>query len=602
VTGPLPIPSLEQLHEAKFLEDQLQNLINLAANQENQSPAARQKMEHLFRNYRRLHTKLMEAARRIEDPDPLIEALELRHQPTLAQIQKKSAPKIAVAQEIAPEEPTAKFDPLAAEDNQTALSEPIENSEPPTTLRNNLGPLGKAGVISYGPEVRLLQQVLSDFGFQVASSGEYDNPTIKAVRNFQLKARLTITGIVDLRTRDLLNRRLQAGLKNPEKTTAEPKTDVKATPTEQNEVSSTQITQELGQQNSGKVFSGAQVLLLQKTLLRQGFELELSGSFELRTFSAVRKFQAKHKLPVNGCVGPHEQALLNPLIQDMLVEEKCLQELRSQLQNYAEQQTLDFDKSRQKLTERWFQQLLKTILNASPQKEREQPTPLPPAPMQILQSELGTPGQQGIISQGPEVILLQEILLSQGQELKISESFDLQTFTALRNYQASQGLAPTGTADAATRNHLNPFVLKRNAKIALQQQMREIWRQACADWQRSLTPELEEMIELTAKKTTNVLHAPTDILAQMQRASLPETMNADLAPAGRPGKVSKGEEVFLLQYLLLQEGFELEETGLFDSATATAVRALQRRLKLPLTGEADARIRTYFNQKSETSS
>lgn len=43
-----PIPTLEQLHEAKFLEDQLQNLINLAATQETRAPPIAKKWSNSF--------------------------------------------------------------------------------------------------------------------------------------------------------------------------------------------------------------------------------------------------------------------------------------------------------------------------------------------------------------------------------------------------------------------------------------------------------------------------------------------------------------------------------------------------------------------------
>jgi len=584
-----PIPTLEQLQEAKFLEDQLQNLINLAATQENQSPADRQKTEQLFRNYRRLHTKLMEAARRIDDPDPLIEALELRRQPILAQMQKRATPPPDTPQELPQDIP--------------------QDLGPPTTLSHNLGPLGRPGVISHGPEIELLQQVLAGLGFQVTPTGEYDAPTLKAVRNFQLKAKLTITGVVEVRTRELLNRRLQAGLpSDPSIPASPPQNSAESSQLSEAEENALQtipppveqLIHDLGQQSSGKLSQGSEVLLLQRALQRAGFEPELSGQFELRTFSAVRKFQARQKLPVNGLVGSSERHLLNPLIQELLIEEKLLQSQGTLLQTAAENVGISLDSARQKLSQRWSTLLLKKLLATLPQTDPSPPPPMPPLQVPSLEHELGTPGQQGIVSQGPEVLLLQELLHAQGAEIKLTEHFDLQTFTALRQYQEKQGLNPTGTADAATRTHLKPLVEERQAQTQLRYSLSQLWREACAGFQREWTATLDEEIAETANKIASLLSLSPQKLQALQRASLPEALVSDLSPPGRPGKLSSGDEVLLLQYLLRQQGVDIEESGVYDSATAAAVRAFQRGHKLPLTGEVDARVRALLNQSQES--
>lgn len=589
MTSKPPVPTAAQLQEAKFLEDQLQNLINLAATQENQSPADRQKTEQLFRNYRRLHTKLMEAARRIEDSDPLIDALEVRRKPILEQMQKRAAEeKVNQATETA------------------EASETQADTGPPTSLKNNLGPLGRPGVISHGPEIELLQQVLAGLGFPVPRTGEYDPPTLKAVRNFQLKAKLTITGVVEVRTREFLNRRLQAGLPTasqahpPGPTAPAERVDIDEVHTDPPNATTAarpaeQLSHDLGQQSSGKLSEGTEVLLLQKALQRAGFEPELNGKFELRTFSAVRKFQARQKLPVNGLVGGNERSLLNPLIQELLVEEKLLQAQTALLREAAEQAEHPLDTPHQKLSMRWSALLLKQISALPAQNDPTQPPPLPPLQEPVLEQTLGTPGQQGVVSQGPEVLFLQELLLAQGQEIKLTEHFDLETFTALRHYQEKQGLPPTGTADASTRTHLKPWIEKRQAQARLKYALSQLWREACGAFRREWSQALETAIAETAEKNTSLLSLSPEQLQNLQRASLPEAITSDLAPPGRPGKVSGGDEVLLLQYLLRKHGADLEESGSYDSATAAAVRAFQRGHKLPLTGEVDARLRSLLN-------
>ncbi len=601
-----PIPTREQLHEAKFLEDQLQNLINLAATQENQSPADRQKMEQLFRNYRRLHSKLMEAARRIEDPDPLLENLDLRRQPILAQMQKRAA-----SASVPASAPTSEKEEQPAPEIN-AETGPSEELGPPTALSHNLGPIGRPGVVSQGPEIDLLQQVLAGLGFQVPRTGEYDAPTLKAVRNFQLKAKLTITGVVEVRTRELLNRRLQAAPtiapssapgSTPENTAESPRQSEAEGDTPQTIAAPVeQLSHDLGQQSSGKLSQGSEVLLLQKALQRAGFEPELSGQFELRTFSAVRKFQARQKLPVNGLVGNSERNLLNPLIQELLIEEKLLQSQASLLLAAAENVGFNLDSARQKLSQRWSTLLLKKILATPSQADPSSPPPLPPLQMPSLEQELGTPGQQGIVSQGPEVLLLQELLLTQGADIKLTEHFDLQTFTALRQYQEKQGLGPTGIVNSETRSHLKPLVEERQAQAQLKYRLCQLWREACEGLQRECSATLDQEITETASKIASLLHLNPEKLQALQRASLPEALVSDLAPPGRPGKVSGGDEVLLLQYLLRQQGVDLEESGAYDSATAAAVRAFQRGQKLPLTGEVDARVRALLNQSDPSSS
>lgn len=613
-----PIPSREQLHEAKFLEDQLQNLINLAATQENQSPADRQKMEQLFRNYRRLHNKLMEAARRLEETDPLIEALELRRKPILAQMQQRAS---TASGPLSPS-PASASPPLAESPgppSQPEAVEPLEDAVPPTELSHNLGPLGRPGVISSGPEVELLQHILAGLGFPVSPSGEFDAPTLKAVRNFQLKAKLTITGVVDARSRELLNRRLPSGTSSPSSPSAISNAATPAKVQENTQIDSDNspiepprpvaevpptetLIHDLGQQSSGKLAEGPEVLLLQKALQRVGFEPELNGKFELRTFSAVRKFQARHKMPVNGWVGAPERMLLNPVVQEGVIEEKLLNQQSTQLKAMAEQEGMSLDPPREKLSLRWSALLLKQLLAAPPLDTPPDLPPLPPLQMPTLEHELGTPGQQGIISQGPEVLLLQELLLEQGEALKITEHFDLQTYTALRHYQEKHGLPPTGMADTATRAQLKPFVLQRQAQAQLKHQLYQIWQEACGAFQRECPPPLQTALLEHCEKMAQLLYLSPEKLQAWQRASLPEALVSDLAPPGRPGKISSGDEVLLLQYLLRQKGVDLEETGCFDSATAAAVRAFQRGQKLPLTGEVDARVRALLNQSPESPS
>jgi peptidoglycan hydrolase-like protein with peptidoglycan-binding domain len=73
-------------------------------------------------------------------------------------------------------------------------------------LTESLGPANRAGQVSQGREVRLLQQVLYKLGYQkVQINGTYDNDTYGAVRSFQISKKLAMTGMVDEKTREELN-------------------------------------------------------------------------------------------------------------------------------------------------------------------------------------------------------------------------------------------------------------------------------------------------------------------------------------------------------------------------------------------------------------
>lgn len=71
---------------------------------------------------------------------------------------------------------------------------------------STLGPAGRPGVVSSGPEVDHLQQLLAHLGYDVPQTQVYDARTSLAIRAFQQAQRLTVNGLVGADTRRLLNR------------------------------------------------------------------------------------------------------------------------------------------------------------------------------------------------------------------------------------------------------------------------------------------------------------------------------------------------------------------------------------------------------------
>lgn len=75
----------------------------------------------------------------------------------------------------------------------------------PARLKAELGPANRPGTVHEGPEVSLLQRLFMQQGYPVKESAHYDKETYSAVRAFQMRQKLPMTGLVDERTRDALN-------------------------------------------------------------------------------------------------------------------------------------------------------------------------------------------------------------------------------------------------------------------------------------------------------------------------------------------------------------------------------------------------------------
>jgi len=144
---------------------------------------------------------------------------------------------------------------------------------------------------SKGEEVRWLQYELIEAGFGVGFSyasrrydpividGDFGRCTDAAVRAFQASSKLTVDGIVGNKTFAALESQLNENIPAGKNIYPEPTSLV------------------------DKKSKGISVMWLQTQLSIRGYELPVTGEFDLATAMAVRKFQKEHKLVVDTKVG-----------------------------------------------------------------------------------------------------------------------------------------------------------------------------------------------------------------------------------------------------------------------------------------------------------
>jgi peptidoglycan hydrolase-like protein with peptidoglycan-binding domain len=148
--------------------------------------------------------------------------------------------------------------------NPTVFGEQVPAA--PTTLQKG----------SIGSSVTRLQKLLYDLGFTIAIDGVFGSGTEKLVAKFQKQHGLTVTGTAD----DIMLGALQAEL------------------VYQREVSlSTGSILRIGS-------NGPTVITLQKALNKKGAKLKADGAFGSKTEIALKAFQKKNKIKVDGVAGP----------------------------------------------------------------------------------------------------------------------------------------------------------------------------------------------------------------------------------------------------------------------------------------------------------
>lgn len=203
-------------------------------------------------------------------------------------------------------------------------------------------------------------------------------------------------------------------------------------------------------------------------------------------------------------------------------------------------------------------------------------------------------GQMGIVSKGLEVFRVQQVLKKLGYPVKVNEQFDLQTFTEMSRFQLDHKLPISGIVEGATRDKLNELLLP----IFDEEKAREDLLSELRAFQRELDLKRWPLLESQREALMDVL------MAMLISGKMPEIpaliapyfqLQAELGPANRPGKVSQGREVRLLQQVLRAMGYKLEINGSYDNETYAAVRSFQISKKLPMTGMVDPKSREELN-------
>jgi len=359
-----------------------------------------------------------------------------------------------------------------------------------------------------------------------------------------------------------------------------------------------ELVSDLGpEQNADKISRGPEVEMLQRALQKLGHAVLVTGSYDRPTYAAVRNLQSLYKLPVTGFVDAVLRAQLNPVVRVVLAEQVCFARLLEIVKDFAQAIGQDLNLFVQQMVMELLELLL-SLLQDFP-SEAEEPLQMTAEPhfdlRENLSSRLGNMGQMGIVSKGLEVMRLQQVLLNLGYQVKVNQQFDLQTFSELSRFQLDQGLPITGIVEGPTREKLNQFLQAIFHEEAAQEALFHEIRRFQAELTLQLWPTLEQHrhsltdILLELVKVGRLPELPTELVPYFQ-------LQSELGPANRPGKVSQGREVRLLQQVLRKLAYtKVEINGNYDPETYNAVRSFQISKKLPMTGMVESKTREELN-------
>ncbi len=231
------------------------------------------------------------------------------------------------------------------------------------------------------------------------------------------------------------------------------------------------LTQDLGPLKSNPpsvwISEGPEVQCLQQFLAFSGFELSDSGRFDAQTQQALRQWQRQARLPSSGVL----DAKTRPVLNQHLLHWRRVQQARERFQGVLDAARHDWllalgTEMPAEMHERLerlriqVQALLQQGADAAFFASLSAVDAV--VPWAYFQACMGTPGLAHIVHQGAEVECLQKLLSHLGYPLKVSGRFDLETFMALKQFQAAQDLEATGQTDYLTLTQLNQWVLREN--------------------------------------------------------------------------------------------------------------------------------------------
>lgn len=339
-----------------------------------------------------------------------------------------------------------------------------------------------------GPELQVLQQVLQFSGCAVAPSGQFDAATASALKAFQTRHKLPTSPRVDDKTRAILNRQLQymraaeraekaslgviqAWLEQSEQTIEEAVSHklqrllaeiiglfldpicaaaTQAPPSPEEPPQLPSLSQHMSTPGPAHIVSkGPEVEILQQALHQQGYDIKVTGAFDLHTFSVLKTYQSAHGLPASGETDAATRASLNQMLHNTYLRTRLRYDLWNSLLAFGQHIGKTLTHEGHTIVSRLCDHCLYLL------DHPEAAHWLGTDPGQTLIHELGPPGPGTRLSHGREVLLLQELLQALGFQLPLSEIYDADTGKAVRTFQGQHKLPLSGIVDGPTRQALN---------------------------------------------------------------------------------------------------------------------------------------------------
>lgn len=481
-------------------------------------------------------------------------------------------------------------------------------------LKSLLGKSGQPDVVSMGDEVALLQLLLLQMGYQVIATGVFDLGTTQAVRNLQLKAKLPVTSVIDAKTRDLLNPRLEAWKKQlgsqlgkapqalslsdiestrKRKTGPLPELSGHMGQTGQTGQKPERVPERIFGPNQPSISEAPEIELIHRVLKRLALPAGKSSRFDAQTYAGVRKFQASSRLKVTGLVDSLTFKALAALDEQQQAAGGVIDELLEHLREHSSALNFSTSELKWKLITLQLQVLITQLQSPLPpgQSPLDLLPDLPNIERPLLSHELGPMGQASILSQGLEVERLQETLQTLGYEIKSPGHYDLQTLGEVRRFQQAQGISPSGQVDAQTRAALNIHLERRYAEERFYEGLIESWKSYLNKAHHPVSGARWQTLLEHCERILTLLRTDSADITTLRTLALPERLSEDLSPDKAPQL-----QVLLLQFLLSRAGLETTLTGHFDAETTAHVRSFQTQHKLPMTGRVDSRTREHLNK------